>query len=101
MHTVVPMKLLAFEWNQPPSIPTLRDVHTLVFLRFEELAPNQVRVVMTHTGWGVGEEWDKAYAYFDHAWDAVLGNLRYRFTVGPVDWPGGTFRVAQLPAKPN
>ena len=76
-------------------------MHTVVFLRFEEMGPGRTRLVLRHSGWGVGEEWDKAYAYFDRAWDAVLGNLRYRFAVGPVDWPGGTFRVAQLPAKVN
>lgn len=99
VHSVVPMKLLAFEWSQPPSIPALRGVHTLVLLRFEELTPNRVRVEMTHSGWGVGEDWDKAYAYFNRAWDAVLGNLRYRFTVGAVDWPDGNFRVAQVETK--
>lgn len=101
VHSVVPMKLLAFTWNQPPIIPALRDVHTLVTLRFEELSPGRVRVEMTHSGWGVGEDWDKAYAYFDRAWDAVLGNLHYRFAVGPVDWPDGNFRVAQQPVATN
>lgn len=99
VHSVVPMKLFAFEWSQPPTIPTLRGVHTVVFLRFEEMGPAQTLVVLTHSGWGVGEEWDKAYAYFDHAWDAVLGNLRYRFEVGPMDWPDGVFRVAQAADK--
>jgi uncharacterized protein YndB with AHSA1/START domain len=99
VHSVVPMKLFAFTWNQPPIIPALRDVQTLVVLRLEEVAPGKVRVEMTHSGWGVGEDWDKAYAYFDRAWDAVLGNLQYRFTVGPVDWPEGRFRVAQADSK--
>lgn len=99
VHSVEPMKLFAFEWNHPPTIPALRNVHTLVVLRFEELAPDQTRVQMTHTGWGVGQDWDKAYAYFDRAWDAVLGNFRYRFEVGPVDWPDGNFRVAQVESK--
>jgi uncharacterized protein YndB with AHSA1/START domain len=101
VHSVVPMKLFAFEWNQPPTIPALRGVHTLVTLRFEELPQGQVRVEMTHSGWGVGEDWDRAYTYFDRAWDAVLGNFHYRFMVGPVDWPEGTFRAAQLPAAAN
>lgn len=99
VHSVVPMKLFAFEWNQPPSIPALRGVHTLVTLRFEELSASQVRVEMIHSGWGVGEDWDRAYTYFDRAWEAVLGNLQYRFKVGPVDWPDGTFRSAQAEPK--
>lgn len=88
VHSLVPMKRLVFEWNAPPSIPLIRNsgLHTLVSLRFEELGPNQVRVELTHTGWGVGEEWDKTYAYFDRAWEYVLGNLRKRFAEGPLDW---------------
>ena len=99
VHSVVPMKLFAFEWNQPPSIPALRNVHTLGVVRLEPAGVGQTRVELTHTGWGVGEDWDKAYGYFDRAWDAVLGNLRYRFEVGPVGWPDGTFRVAQVARK--
>jgi len=99
VHSVVPMKLFAFEWNHPPSIPALRDVHTLVVIRLEPAGVGQTRVELTHTGWGVGEDWDKAYGYFDRAWDAVLGNLRYRFEVGPMDWPDGVFRVAQAADK--
>ncbi|HXE74927.1 MAG TPA: SRPBCC domain-containing protein [Candidatus Xenobia bacterium] len=101
VHSVVPMKLLAFEWNAPPSIPTIRDsgVHTLVVIELEEAGPKQTRVTMTHTGWGVGEDWDKTYAYFDRAWEAVLSNLQYRFEVGRVEWPGHFIR-AERQAKP-
>lgn len=97
VHSVVPMKLLAFAWNAPPVIPALRNsgVHTVVYVELEEAGPEQTRVTMTHTGWGVGEDWDKAYQYFDRAWDAVLGNLRYRFAVGPVEWPGYFIRAEQ------
>lgn len=101
IHTVEPMKLLVFEWNAPPSIPALRNsgVHTLVYLQLEELGPKQTRVTLTHTGWGEGEDWDKAYAYFDRAWDAVLSNLHYRFAVGPVAWPGHFIRAGESPAE--
>jgi hypothetical protein len=77
----------------------LRDLQTQVFLRFDEPAPGEVQVELTHTGWGVGEDWDKAYNYFDRAWDAVLGNLKYRFAVGPVDWPDGVFRAAKIESR--
>ena len=100
IHSVVPMKMLAFEWNAPPTIPAIRDsgVHTLVYIELKELGPDKTQVTMTHTGWGVGEDWDKTYAYFDRAWDAVLSNLNYRFTVGRVEWPGHFIR-AELPSK--
>ncbi|MGH9778617.1 MAG: SRPBCC family protein [Candidatus Acidiferrales bacterium] len=99
VHSVVPMKLLAFTWNAPPTIPTIRNsgVHTVVYIELDESGPDQTRVTMTHVGWGAGEDWDKAYQYFDRAWDAVLGNLRYRFAVGPVQWPGAFIR-AEMPA---
>jgi len=42
---------------------------------------------LTHDGWGEGEEWDKAVAYFTRAWiDIVPPRLKHRFSVGPVDW---------------
>ena len=101
VHSVVPMKLLAFEWNAPPTIPVIRNsgVHTLVYIELEEAGPGQTRVTMTHTGWGVGEDWDKTFAYFDRAWEAVLSNLQYRFEVGRVEWPGQFIR-AERQAKP-
>jgi hypothetical protein len=46
----------------------------------------ETRVRLTHTGWGDGGEWDKAYAYFDRAWGNVLANLQKRFADGPIDW---------------
>ena len=99
VHSVVPMKLLAFTWNAPPTIPAIRNsgVHTVVYIELEEAGAEQTRVTMTHVGWGAGEDWDKTYQYFDRAWDAVLGNLRYRFAVGPVQWPGAFIR-AEMPA---
>lgn len=99
VHSVVPMKLLAFTWNAPPTIPTIRNsgVHTVVYIELEEAGSDQTRVTMTQTGWGAGEDWDKTYQYFDRAWDAVLGNLRYRFAVGPIQWPGAFIRAKCRP----
>src|SRR5678816_1379402 len=31
-HSVVPQKQLVFEWNAPPTIPTIRKLRTLVYL---------------------------------------------------------------------
>jgi uncharacterized protein YndB with AHSA1/START domain len=97
VHTVEPMRLLVFEWNAPPTIPAIRNsgVHTLVYVELEPLSAKETRVTMTHLGWGAGEDWDKTYAYFDRAWDAVLGNLVHRFAVGPVEFPGRFIRAGQ------
>ena len=99
VQSVVPMQLFAFEWNAPPTIPAIRNsgLHSLVQIRLYEEGPNRTRVAMTHSGWGEGEDWDKTFNYFDAAWDAVLSNLRYRFAVGPVQWPG-RFVVAEQQA---
>ena len=63
-----PKKMLSFDWNAPPSLPEARQQRTFVVLRFEPVADGQTRVVLHHTGWGEGGEWDKAYAYL-----SVLG----------------------------
>jgi uncharacterized protein YndB with AHSA1/START domain len=81
-----PKKMLSFDWNAPPSLPEARQQRTFVVLRFEPVADGQTRVVLHHTGWGEGGEWDQAYAYFDRAWGNVLANLKKRFETGPVDW---------------
>jgi uncharacterized protein YndB with AHSA1/START domain len=76
---VEPMRSFAFEWNAPPSLPALRKLHTNVQLLFDELGPREVRVRLVSLGWGTGEEWAKAHAYFDKAWSFVLANLEKRF----------------------
>jgi len=83
---VQPMTLLSYTWNAPPSLPEARKQRTVVILRFTPVSDRETRVTMTHVGWGDGGEWDKAYLYFDKAWDHVLGNLQKRFAEGPVDW---------------
>jgi len=81
-----PKQMLSFDWNAPPSLPEARAQRTFVVLRFEPLGEKLTRVTLHHTGWGVGGQWDKAYAYCDHAWGNVLGNLKKRFELGPQDW---------------
>jgi uncharacterized protein YndB with AHSA1/START domain len=85
----LPTEMLSFEWNAPPEFGELRGKHTIVVLQLEDVGPGQVRVVMSHHGWGKGEDWDKLYEYFDKAWSWVLGNLKKRFAAGPIDWSSG------------
>jgi uncharacterized protein YndB with AHSA1/START domain len=94
VHSLVPMKLLAFTWNSPPQFPSIREpnLHTIVYLRFEEEG-GATRLRFSQVGWGEGDEWQQVYEYFEKAWDSVLGRLRVRFTHGPIDWsnpPGRT-----------
>jgi len=82
-----PNRMLAFTWNAPPDLTSVREQLTHVVIRFMELAEGRTQVTLTHDGWGEGEEWDKAFAYFVRAWkDVVLPRLKYRFSIGPVDW---------------
>lgn len=82
-----PHKMLSFTWNAPPHLPNVRQQRTHVVVRFKELTPGQTQVTLTHDGWGEGDEWDQAFAYFSRAWpQVVLPRLKYRFNVGPVDW---------------
>jgi len=82
-----PRKMLAFTWNAPPHLVTVRSQMTHVVVRFEPLGPGWTRVTLWHDGWGEGGEWDEAYEYFVKAWnDVVLYRFEQRFKVGPVDW---------------
>jgi len=80
--TYVPYKMLSFEWTAPPNIPELRSKNILsrVMVEFNEIAPNQTKVTITHQGFGESPGWDKAYDYFDKAWDYVLNSLDKAFT---------------------
>ncbi|MBN2227420.1 MAG: SRPBCC domain-containing protein [candidate division Zixibacteria bacterium] len=82
----LPETMLSFEWSAPPSFGVLRDVRTQVVLQFEKADAEKTIVRLAHLGWGIGEEWDRLYDYFDTAWSYVLGNLHRRFIDGPIDW---------------
>ncbi|MGZ4141735.1 MAG: aminoacyl-tRNA hydrolase [Actinomycetota bacterium] len=81
-------EFLVFSWNAPPSIPAARHSRrkTRVEVRVEP-AGARTSVTLTHSGWPNGPEWDEAFAYFEDAWDTVLGRLKRRFESGPIDWP--------------
>jgi uncharacterized protein YndB with AHSA1/START domain len=79
-------RLVSFTWNAPPHLPEARTQRTVVIVRMEPVNDKETRVRLTHTGWGDGGEWDKAYDYFDSAWGRVLANLQKRFVDGPIDW---------------
>ena len=68
------MKMLAFTWNAPPSIPTLREAKALtqVVLQFRETGDGAVKISLSQLGFGKGEDWDKYYDYFSRAWQRVL-----------------------------
>jgi uncharacterized protein YndB with AHSA1/START domain len=83
---LVPGERLAFTWNFPPSLPLLRNAHTLVTVSLASAGEGLTRVSLTQTGWRAGHDWPKGRAYFERAWQVVLDRLAKRFSHGPVDW---------------
>lgn len=82
----MPHEMLSFEWKNPPSLQEIRGEKTWVVIQLESIDKSSTGVKLTHLGWRTGDLWDKAYQYFDRAWDIVLGRLEQRFREGPVDW---------------
>ena len=78
-HSVTPMRRLVFEWNAPPTIPTIRKLRTLVYLDFAPADGNRTSLTLRNFGYGDGEEWAQNKAYFQSAWPAVMASLEKRF----------------------
>jgi len=93
-----PPQMLSFDWNAPPSLPQARAQRTSVVVRIAPAGPGHSWVRLHHGGWGDGGEWDAAFAYFDRAWNMVLGQLQQRFASGPVDWTDWLARLRQMHA---
>jgi len=82
-----PSRRLSFTWNAPPDQPYVRAQRTVVTIELAPSARGGTRLLFTHSGWGEGPDWDRAYEYFDAAWNrAVLPRLVQRFREGPIDW---------------
>jgi uncharacterized protein YndB with AHSA1/START domain len=79
--------MLSFTWNAPTEFPNVRRQKTHVTVRLEQMSIRETRVTLLHDGWGTGEEWQAAQAYFERAWgQVVLPRLQKRFTDGPIHW---------------
>ncbi len=70
----LPERMLSFTWNAPPQFPEVRnnEYKTWVVVNFRIMPNTRTEVEINHTGWPEGGEWDKAYEYFDKAWETVL-----------------------------
>lgn len=86
VHDVDPGRSITFQWSAPPQFTRQRKLRTLVTVTLTEVGENQTRVELRHHGFGQTEEWSRVHAYFGKAWDYVLGNLKARFTSGPIKW---------------
>jgi uncharacterized protein YndB with AHSA1/START domain len=84
---IQPKEMLAFTWNAPPSLPSVRGQMTHVVVRLFAVDEENTRVTLSHDGWGTGDEWDQAFEYFTEAWgEVVLPRLKFRFEKGPIKW---------------
>ena len=81
----IPYNALGFTWNNPPHLADIRNSYTTVLMFFEQKSDG-VRVALLHKDWPEGEAWDKAFAYFERAWDIVLKRFVESLEKGPVDW---------------
>ena len=70
----VPGEMISFTWNAPPHLP-LRSENTWVVITFRAV-PDGTEVRLVHTGFLEGDDWDDYMAYFQRAWEAVLGLQR-------------------------
>ena len=78
----IPFEMLSFEWGFPQDIPGLRysGVRTHVVLRFDPIDENTTRIRLAHLGWYPGEDWDRAFEYFEQEWAEALERLRDNFS---------------------
>lgn len=71
-------RMLSVSWGLPPYMTEVRPHHTHLLIRFEPVDDSATRVSLTHSGWGEGEAWDTAYAYFENVWPRVLEAMQTR-----------------------
>ena len=77
----VPERMLSFEWNAPPVIPSLRNgnMRNWVTVFFEPVGESETKLSLSHQGWGDGADWDACFDYFSKAWPSVLEACKRKF----------------------
>jgi uncharacterized protein YndB with AHSA1/START domain len=84
---IEPNRRIVFTWNAPEHMPYVRAQRTIVSIELSPVGRDSTHVVLRHTGWGTGAEWDAAIKYFDGAWNGfVMPLLKHRIEHGPVNW---------------
>ena len=81
-----PERGLAFQWRGPPWARAMNvtPLPTRVEVSFTPaVGERATTVVLEHHGFGVGGDWDRAYAFFDQAWRMTLLGLQQRFATTP------------------
>lgn len=82
-----PPRRIAFTWNAPPKLPSVREQRTIVEIQLTATSQETTQMVFLQYGWGRGQEWDAAYEYFNDSWNRIVfSNLKHRIAHGPIDW---------------
>jgi len=81
----VPDEVLSGTGSAPPEFPTVQKEKTKWVILLDGVEGG-TRVQMSMIEWGVGDEWDRAFDYFEKNNPPFLEALYARFADGPVDW---------------
>ncbi len=89
---VEPQSSFGFEFIAPLQFPNVRRLKTRVDLDLKEVQMGALnKVLLVHSGFLGGEEWDAAFEFFNWSWDLVLARFQRRFSSGPIDWKNPYF----------
>jgi hypothetical protein len=97
-----PQNYFGFEFIAPLQFPNVRRIKTRVDLDFKEVQKGALsKVVLVHSGFLRGEEWDSAFEFFNWSWDLVLARFQHRFLSGPIHWKDPYFPpwLARFPQR--
>ena len=82
MTAIEPGKFLSFDWRGPTMFERTMNVadpltHVVVFfVPYANADGSGTEVHLVHSGWGSGEEWERARSWFDNAWRIAFGALQ-------------------------
>lgn len=81
-------KELSFTWKGPDPFADLMNNEnslTEVQVHFEELGPEQTKVIVKHRGFQQDGAWTEAFEWHNNAWAGVLGSLKSALETGQGD----------------
>jgi len=71
----LPRQMLSFEWIAPADYAELRSRRMRILLKVDPASGGGVRVRLTQSGWGEGEDWEALYQHYQTMWPQVLERL--------------------------
>lgn len=78
---IEPKRMLAMRFTAPANAPVSKVAEAAWGVtRFDPISPTQTRITYSSCGWGKGEEWDKARAFFEKGNKYTLDKLAERFS---------------------